>query len=132
MSGASIPYHLRANKAIDRYAFLELLSKIDRYSSISNYKYIGFGGSSLEDFKYIHSRFGLENMLSIEEDADVYNRQKFNQPHNCIDCLQQSSSQFIDEFQRTQETIIWLDYMTPKELRKQMEEFQATISKRSE
>jgi len=129
MSGASIPYHLRANKAIDRYAFLELLSKIDRYSSIFQYKYIGFGGHSLEDFKYIHSRFGLENMLSIEECADVYNRQKFNQPHNCIDCLLQSSSQFIDEFQRTQETIIWLDYMKAKELRKQIEEFQATISK---
>jgi hypothetical protein len=68
-------------------------------------------------------------MLSIEEDADVYNRQKFNQPHNCIDCLQQSSSQFIDEFQRTQKTIIWLDYVRPKELRQQIEEFQATISK---
>jgi hypothetical protein len=129
MSGASIPYHLRANKAIDRYAFLELLSKIDRYSSIQCYKYIGFGGHSLEDFKYIHSRFGIRNMLSIEEDPDVYKRQKFNQPHNCINCLQQSSSQFIDEFQRIQETIIWLDYVKPSELRKQIEEFQATISK---
>ena len=129
MSGASIPYHLRANKAIDRYAFLELLSKIDRYSNIFQYKYIGFGGHSLEDFKYIHSRFGLGNMLSIEEDADVYNRQKFNQPHNCIDFLQQSSGKFIDEFQRRQETIIWLDYVRPSELRKQIEEFQATISK---
>ncbi|HZH38967.1 MAG TPA: O-methyltransferase [Bacillales bacterium] len=129
MSGASIPYHLRANKAIDRYAFLELLSKIDRYSPISQYKYIGFGGPSLEDFKYIHSRFGLGNMLSIEGDPNVYNRQKFNQPHNCIDCLQQSSSVFIDEFQRTQETIIWLDYMSHKELRNQIEEFRATISK---
>lgn len=129
MSGASLPYHLRPNKAIDRYAFLELLSKIDRYSSISDYKYIGFGGHSLEDFKYIHSRFGLGNMLSIEEDADVYNRQKFNRPHNCIDCLQQSSSTFIDDFQRTQKTIIWLDYVRPKELLQQIEEFQATIRK---
>lgn len=58
MSGASIPYHLRPNKAIDRYAFLELLSKVDRYidCDISQYKYVGFGGHSLEDFKYIHSR----------------------------------------------------------------------------
>ncbi|MCU0547173.1 MAG: hypothetical protein MUE44_34280 [Oscillatoriaceae cyanobacterium Prado104] len=129
MSGASIPYHLRANKAIDRYAFLELLSKIDRYSRIEQYKYIGFGGHSLEDFKYIHSRFGICNMLSIEEDPDVYNRQKFNQPHSCIDCLQQPSSEFIDKFQRIQETMIWLDYVKPSELRKQIEEFQATISK---
>ncbi|HAX78806.1 MAG TPA: hypothetical protein DCY88_24000 [Cyanobacteria bacterium UBA11372] len=68
-------------------------------------------------------------MLSIEEDAEVYNRQKFNQPHNCIDCLKLSSSEFINEFQRREETIIWLDYVRPSELRKQIEEFQATISK---
>lgn len=128
MSGASIPYHLRPNKAIDRYAFLELLSKVDRYSSIDKYKYIGFGGHSLEDFKYIHSRFGICNMLSIEEDLQVYNRQKFNQPHNCIDCLQKSSSDFINEFQREEDTIIWLDYVRPSELRQQIEEFQSTIS----
>ncbi|MBD1919781.1 hypothetical protein H6F77_01425 [Microcoleus sp. FACHB-831] len=131
MSGASIPYHLRPNKAIDRYAFIELLSKVDRYRDcdISQYKYVGFGGHSLEDFKYIHSRFGICNMISIEEDAEVYNRQKFNQPHNCIDCLHQSSDNFINEFQRTDPTIIWLDYVKPSDLRKQIEEFQATISK---
>ncbi|MBW4647612.1 MAG: hypothetical protein KME06_02785 [Kastovskya adunca ATA6-11-RM4] len=131
MSGASIPYHLRPNKAIDRYAFLELLSKIDKYSDcdVFHYKYIGFGGHSLEDFKYIHSRFGIGNMISIEEDTEVYNRQKFNQPHNCIDCIQQSSDDFINEFQRTDPTIIWLDYVRPSDLRKQIEEFQATINK---
>ncbi|MUH01005.1 hypothetical protein F7734_55590 [Scytonema sp. UIC 10036] len=129
MSGASIPYHLRPNKAIDRYAFLELLSKIDKYCNIESYKYIGFGGHSLEDFKYIHSRFGINNMLSIESNREVYNRQKFNQPHNCIDCLQQSSGEFLNAFQREEETIIWLDYVKPSELRMQIEEFQATISK---
>ncbi|MBD2048743.1 hypothetical protein H6F78_24620 [Coleofasciculus sp. FACHB-64] len=131
MSGASIPYHLRPNKAIDRYAFLELLSKVDKYRDcdISQYKYVGFGGHSLEDFKYIHSRFGICNMISIEEDAEVYNRQKFNQPHNCIDCLHQSSDDFTNEFQTTDPTIIWLDYVKPSDLRKQIEEFQATISK---
>ncbi|MCC3408854.1 MAG: hypothetical protein JGK17_25420 [Microcoleus sp. PH2017_10_PVI_O_A] len=129
MTGASIPYHLRLNKAIDRYAFLESLAKIDRYCSISKYKYIGFGGHSLEDFKYIHSRFGICNMISIEQDIEVYKRQIFNQPHNCIECLQQSSSQFINEFQRREETIIWLDYVRPSELLKQIEEFQDTLKK---
>jgi len=65
MSGTSIPYHLRQNKAIDRYAFLELLSRIDRFCNITEYSYIGFGGHSLEDFKYVHSRFGINNMTSI-------------------------------------------------------------------
>ena len=131
MSGASIPYHLRPNKAIDRYAFLELLLKVDRYINcdISQYKYVGFGGHSLEDFKYIHSRFAISNMVSIEEDAEVYSRQKFNQPHNCIDCLHKSSDDFLNEFQRTDPTIIWLDYVKPSKLREQIEEFQATLGK---
>ncbi|MBN3883276.1 MAG: hypothetical protein HWQ44_09885 [Nostoc sp. JL34] len=129
MSGTSIPYHLRQNKAIDRYAFMELLSKVDKFCDISEYSYIGFGGHSLEDFKYVHSYFRISNMISIEEDEEVYKRQKFNQPHNCIDCLLKPSSDFINDFQRTNGTIIWLDYTKPSGLRNQIEEFQAIINK---
>jgi hypothetical protein len=129
MSGASIPYHLRQNKAIDRYAFIELLSIIDRYCSIDKYTYIGFGGHSLEDFKYIHSRFAITNMTSIEQDEEVHKRQKFNQPYNCINYLLKSSDDFIDEFQADQETIIWLDYTSPSKIRSQLEEVQSIVSK---
>jgi hypothetical protein len=132
MSGTSIPYHLRQNKAIDRYAFLELLSKIDRYCPISEYQYIGFGGYSLEDFKYIHSRFDICDMLSIEKDENVYQRQSFNNPHSCINCHHKSSEDFISEFQKTKPTIIWLDYVKPSELRTQIEEFQNTLNKLSD
>ncbi|MBE9055716.1 O-methyltransferase [Sphaerospermopsis sp. LEGE 08334] len=129
MSGESIPYQLRPNKAIDRYAFLELLSKINKMCPISDYHYIGFGGHSLEDFKYIHTQFNIQKMTSIEIDEDVYERQKFNRPHNCIDCYNQSSDKFIDEFERSSATIIWLDYTKANELRKQIDELQATLSK---
>jgi hypothetical protein len=129
MSGQSIPYHLRQNKVIDRYAFVELLSRIDRFKNISNYSYIGFGGHSLEDFKYLHSRFGIIDMTSLESDEEVYKRQKFNQPHSCINRIQKYSSSFIDEFSREKETIIWLDYTDPASIRSQIEEFQATINK---
>jgi hypothetical protein len=129
MSGTSIPYHLRQNKAIDRYAFIELLSKIDKFCDISQYSYIGFGGHSLEDFKYIHSYFKICNMISIEGDKEVYNRQKFNQPHNCIECLSKASSDFVNDFTRNNATIIWLDYTKPSDLRNQIEEFQAIIGK---
>lgn len=130
MSGKNIPYQLRPNKAVDRYAFIELLAKIDNFPSIliSKYQYIGFGGYSLEDFKYIHARFNIRDMISIEKDEEVYKRQQFNQPHNCIDCHKKSSDEFIREFERKLQTIIWLDY-TGKELKSQMEEFQVIISK---
>ena len=120
---------MRQNKAIDRYAFIELLSKIDSYCGISKYKYIGFGGHSFEDFKYIHSRFAINDMTSIEQNKEVHKRQKFNKPHNCINCLLKSSNDFINEFQADKETIIWLDYTTPSQIRFQIDEIQSVVSK---
>jgi hypothetical protein len=129
MSGKTIPYHLRQNKAVDRHAFVELLAKIDKFSPIFKYTYIGFGGHSLEEFKYIHDRFGLENMTSIESDEKVFKRQKFNQPYSCIKRVNQESSNFIDDYNREENTIIWLDYVEPSKLRTQVEEFQQVILK---
>lgn len=127
MSGASIPYHLRQNKAIDRYAFIDLLLKINKIHDISEYTYIGFGGHSLEDFKYIHTQFGVCNMVSIEENEYVFKRQKFNRPISCIVCNQQSSNDFANSFRRKDKTIIWLDYTRPDELLKQVSEFQSIL-----
>jgi hypothetical protein len=129
MSGTSIPYHLRSNKAIDRYAFIELLSRIHRFSPMDQYQYIGFGGHSLEDFKYLHSQFGIDSMISLEQDNETFKRQNFNLPYNCIKCQQTTSSDFISRFSREKPTIIWLDYVKPNELRSQIEEFQSIISK---
>jgi hypothetical protein len=127
MSGTSIPYHLRQNKVIDRYALIDLLLQINKVHNISEYTYIGFGGHSLEDFKYIHTQFGVCTMISLEENEQVYKRQKFNQPISCITRYQQSSSDFINGFIRTDKTIIWLDYTKPKELLQQVTEFQSIL-----
>jgi hypothetical protein len=127
MTGSTIPYHLRQNKAVDRYAFIELLSKIDRVLPICEYRYIGFGGHSLEEYKYLHDRFNLSKMTSIEIDLNVFERQKFNQPYSCINLVNKSSEDFLADYDRQDSTIIWLDYTTPNELRKQVEEFQQVI-----
>jgi hypothetical protein len=127
MSGRTIPYHLRQNKAVDRYAFVELLAKIDRFSAIYDYRYIGFGGHSLEEFKYIHDRFGLKDMTSIESDEEVLKRQKFNLPYSCIKLEQKSSGDFINDYENDKNAIIWLDYVSPKDLKHQIEEFKSLI-----
>ena len=131
MSDTPIPYSLRQNKAIDRYAFIELLSRINIFCNIRDYSYIGLGGYSLEDFKYIHSHFGIRDMISLEEDEEVHKRQLFNCPLSCIKCCHQSTDDFINEFNRSNETIVWLDYVRPSNLRKQVEEFQAIVNKLS-
>lgn len=132
MSNTTIPYHLRQNKAVDRYAFIELLAKLDRVSPINKYRYIGFGGHSLEEFKYLHDRFNLSKMTSIESNIHVAQRQKFNQPCSCIDLVNKTSGDFLDTYNREDPTIIWLDYTTPKELKQQVEEFQQVIQKLDE
>lgn len=127
MSGTSIPYHLRQNKIIDRYSFIDLLLQVNKIHKISEYTYIGFGGHSLEDFKFIHNQFGVRSMISIEEDEQVFRRQKFNQPISCMKRLQKSSRDFINGFIREDKTIIWLDYTEPKKIKDQIEEFQSVL-----
>jgi len=124
----SIPYQLRQNKVIDRYAFVELLELINRSSKISNYTYVGFGSHSLEDFKYLHYKFGITKMISLEQDKETWKRQKFNKPVSCIECLNESSGEFIQRFERVNDTIVWLDYTSAKYLRNQLQEFQALLA----
>lgn len=127
-TATSIPYQLRQNKIVDRYAFIELLELINRFNSISDYTYIGFGSHSLEDFKYLHHKFGLTKMISLEQDRETWKRQKFNKPVSCIECLNKSSGEFIENFERVNDTIVWLDYTSPKYLRNQLQEFQSLLT----
>lgn len=114
-TGGTLPYHLRQNKAIDRILFIDILHRINNYTNISEYLYIGFGGPFLEDFKIMHRELKIKNMISIEIDDDVYKRQLFNKPLSCIKITQQNSRDFIDEFDFSKEKhIIWLDYTQPE------------------
>ncbi len=124
MSGGNIPYHLRQNKAIDRNLFIELLAKLNRYRNISDYIYIGFGGPFLEDFKAIHAYSGINQMISIEMNAGVYKRQRFNLPLNCIDCRLTASEQFLKDYSFDRNTIVWLDYTEPRKLGAQLNEIE--------
>ena len=129
MSGAWVPYHLRQNKAVDRMLFIDLLSKLNRYIAIPSYEYIGFGGAFLEDHKLIHSHFGNMNLTSIEIDDHVWERQKFNLPLNCIKRAKTRSTDFIDSFNPSNPSIIWLDYANSNERREQLMELQRLLPK---
>jgi hypothetical protein len=67
-------------------------------------------------------------MISLEQDKETWKRQKFNKPISCIDCINESSGEFIQKFERINDTIVWLDYTSAKYLRSQLQEFQALLS----
>jgi hypothetical protein len=112
--GASIPYHLRQNKAIDRNLFIDLLVRIGRYVNISDYEYISFGGPFLEDFKLVHGSLRISKMISIEVDENTTRRQAFNKPISCVALRHQSSQAFLDTHEFEHPTIIWFDYSKPE------------------
>ncbi|OQY55323.1 MAG: hypothetical protein DRR08_13990 [Candidatus Parabeggiatoa sp. nov. 2] len=127
MSGSQLPYHLRPNKAIERQLFIELLLKINRIRTLSDYVYIGFGGPFLEDFKLIPAYFDNKRMISLEIEPHTYQRQLFNKPLACIECLNMSSGDYIDSYSLKENAIIWLDYVEPKKLPDQLSEFQSLL-----
>lgn len=129
MSGGFVNYSLRPNKAVDRQLFIDLLVRANRYLSIGDYTYISFGGTYFEDFKLMHSYFGNDEMISIEGDLTVYERQKFNSPHASIKLNHTKSNDFISSYTPDRNAIVWLDYASPSELKSQCNELEILIGK---
>src|SRR5438128_1087470 len=85
MSGATLPYHLRPNKAVDRLLFVDLLARLDSAVSIAdNYEYVGLGGFTMEEFRMIHERFYELPLKSLEENRQVERRARFNAPNSRV------------------------------------------------
>lgn len=129
MSGGSIAYHLRENKAIERNLFIKTLEKISLVRNISDYTYVGFGGPFLEDFKVLHAALRITKMISLEYDKNVVERQKFNSPLNKIKITECDSGTFLTEHQFEGPHIVWLDYVDPQKLYSQLSEFHNLLSK---
>ena len=114
MSGGSVPYHLRTNKAIERKIFFDLLRSLSLSRDLKEYKYFSLGGPMLADHQVLHHELGLTKLFSIERDSSVITRQEFNKPFKCIDCLESSTHDFISNFSEEDPVIIWLDYTDTK------------------
>lgn len=130
MKGGYLAYHLRMNKAVERMIFIDLLGKIGYLFPLYEYKYVGFGGPFLEDFKLIHNYLGISYMVSLESDPDVVGRQEFNRPSSCIKLRHTTSEEYInDSNDFDKKLILWLDYSEADELGNQLTEFYDAIGK---
>jgi hypothetical protein len=140
MSGASIPYHLRPHKAVDRRVFMDLLSRIERWRPLGEYVYLSMGAYPLEDHKLIHRILGVTRLIAFDKDASVVARQVFNRPIGSCHCIEKTSGGIVTELDQVLDqcgfghpagVIVWLDYTDPKQLGEQVREFQSLLNRLS-
>ncbi|HBF31655.1 O-methyltransferase [Rhizobium sp.] len=125
--GSSLPYRLRPNKAVDRELFLGLLSRISAALHLETYRYIGLGGPFLEDFRLIHARLGISDLICVESEEKVHKRQIFNRPIDRIKCVHNTLEDYIDGAEFNKPVVIWFDYTMPSGIIAQIERFSRTV-----
>lgn len=138
MSGASIPYHLRPHKSVDRRLFLDLLTRFERWIPLAEYVYVSMGAYPLEDHKLIHRHLGITRLIAFDLEAAIVARQKFNKPLETCHCLHRKSGDLISNldsilrdcsFSEPKGIIVWLDYTNPAQLGHQIREFESLLDK---
>lgn len=122
-------YHLRPNKYVDRQIFAEVLKSLNRNIEIQDYTYIGMGSYMFDDFKLLHNTVGINQMISLETDPEVYKRATFNRPLKCIELIQQSTTDYIASMDPDNcNHVFWLDYTDPSGIGAQFDDFCRLIS----
>jgi len=132
--GATLPYHQRQNKHVERHLFVDILRLVERWNPLRSYLYVGFGGIYFEDFKLLHDQFGIDKMISLEQEAWMLPRQEVNLPYGCIAPRHETSAEFIRNIEASKvqypgaaNYLIWLDYVVSKELPNQLDEVRALV-----
>ena len=106
-------YHLRPNKAIDRFALMEAIRRLARLGGkgLGRYTYYGLGGPYLEDFRLLYELYPKIRMVSIEEDKETLKRQEFHRPCSSLQLEPKNLSSFITSYNPgNAKSIFWLDY----------------------
>lgn len=106
-------YHLRPNKAIDRFAFMEAIRHLARLNDegLGGYTYYGLGGPYLEDFRLLYELYPKIHMVSIEKEPKTLERQKFHRPCSSLQLKRVHLSDFITSYNPgNAKSIFWLDY----------------------
>jgi hypothetical protein len=102
------PYHLRPNKAIDRFLLIEILSLLGAKGR--DYRYYGFGGPFLEEFRLIGQHFSDLPMTSLESNAQTFRRQKFHRCAKNLTLRNETLQSFLVTYAGDERAIFWLDY----------------------
>lgn len=121
-------YHLRPNKAVDRFALIEAIRFLEKLDDegLNGYTYHGLGGPYLEDFRLLYEFYPKIGMVSIESDEETLKRQEFHRPCSTLKLVLGTVSGFLDRYNPGDaKSIFWLDYTELK--RECFENFQTLV-----
>lgn len=111
---------------MDRCLFVTALERLNSQIKLQDHRYIGFGSYLFDDFKLMHDRLNINTMISLESRSEIYDRARYNAPYNCIEIINQTSTDFVSGERLTEENnIIWFDYVSPKSLGQQFNDIAA-------
>ena len=126
------PYHLRVNKAIDRFLLVQILDilRTQDKMKMSDYTYYGFGGPFLEDCRLIHDHCPEIQIVSIEKNKETFKRQKFHCFSKKLELINDDFASFLAHFSSSGREIFWLDYTDLKF--RNFDQFMSILGKVSE
>lgn len=111
-----INYSLRPAKAIERKILGELFTRLNVFSPIEKYRYVGFGSIYFSDFILFHRMFGFKNMISIENEVHNKRRFKLNSPFRFVKILFGEAISILPTLKWGRKNIVWLDFDDPLDL----------------
>ncbi|KKL84913.1 hypothetical protein LCGC14_1959990, partial [marine sediment metagenome] len=104
-------YHLRPNKAVDRFALVEAIRCLEASCKLNEYTYYGLGGPYLEEFRLLYEYYPQIKMVSIENDEETYKRQRFHLPCRTLRLNNTDVKSFLAQYEpKNKKSIFWLDY----------------------
>ncbi len=106
-------YHIRPNKAAERLTLIDAIRLVVKQRELSDYTYYSMGGPTLEDFRLIYEFYPEIKMVCIEQDPEIYKRQRFHLPcrFHRLKLEHTSLKSFLAQYEaKDQKSIFWLDY----------------------
>lgn len=108
---AGLSYARRPAKHIQRRMVVDALRRLRAFSPLSEYEYVGFGGTEFVDFELVHRELWVRRMTSIEVDTNSADRYRFNAPFADIEfAFDRASAVLPDLLDDARLRIVWLDY----------------------
>src|SRR5258708_32259374 len=107
------PYHMRPNKAADCLTLIDAIRLAVKMEELHEYTYYSMGGPTLEDFRLIYEFYPEIKMVCIEQDPEIYKRQRFHLPcrFHRLKLEHTSLKSFLAQYEaKDQKSIFWLDY----------------------